>query len=80
MREFERHDARDREGSPPLPLVHLALVLPFIEALDHRGADTDGILTRNGLARETARDPDVGARLWAVAEAQHGACGEWDRS
>ena len=31
-------------------------------------------------ASETARDPDVGARLWAVAEAQHGACGEWDRS
>ena len=31
-------------------------------------------------ASETARDPDVGARLWAVAEAQHGACGEWDQS
>lgn len=30
-------------------------------------------------ASETARDPGVGARLWAIAEAQHGACGEWDR-
>lgn len=59
MQEFERHDARDREGSPPLPLVRLALIVPFIEALDHRGADTDGILTRNGLARETVNDPDV---------------------
>ena len=56
MQEFERHDARDREGSPPLPLVRLALIVPFIEALDHRGADTDGILTRNGLARETVND------------------------
>ena len=31
-------------------------------------------------ASESARDPSVGARLWAIAEAQHGACEEWDQS
>lgn len=59
MHEFERHETSDREGSPPLPLVRLALLMPFIEALDERGADTGAILTRNGLVRATVRDPDV---------------------
>jgi AraC-like DNA-binding protein len=43
----------------PLPLVRLALILPFVRQLDRIGVDTDAVLLRNGLVRSTVEDPEV---------------------
>lgn len=59
MQGFERQNERDGQGLSPLPLVRLALIAPFIRALDERRLDADAVLTENGLARETVLDPEV---------------------
>jgi len=46
-------------GRSALPLVRLNLILPFVEALDRLRANTEGVLTANGLARETVLDENA---------------------
>ena len=52
-------DHSSSEPGASLPLVRLSLVLPFVHELDHRRIDTDAVLARNGLARQTVLDADV---------------------
>lgn len=50
---------QDAAGKSALPLVRLQLILPFINALDRMEADTDAVLDRQGIARESVQDSNL---------------------
>ena len=50
---------QNASGKSALPLVRLPLILPFINTLDRMEADTDAVLDRQGLARESVQDPNL---------------------
>ena len=58
MDDSNRHDD-SFGGRSALPLVRLNLILPFVEALDRLRVNTEGVLTANGLARETVLDENA---------------------
>jgi len=49
----------DKGQKPMIPLVRLALLLPFVDYLDRTGVDSDEVLAANGLVRESLFDSGV---------------------